>query len=202
MFSMGVDLLTGSFAASLPALGPYRRRDYEQLPDQPRHELLFGRLYVTPAPTLGHGIASQVLWPYFDRIAMASGGLAFYAPADVALADHSVVQPDILYISAARLNIAGRHVEGAPDLVVEILSPSTAHRDKGEKLLLYALYGVQEYWLTYLEERRFEFLINEEGRFVEVPHATGVYQSPKIPEVRLDVSKYWRQVEAKLRRLR
>jgi Uma2 family endonuclease len=195
---MGADLLAGSSAAALPALGPYRRRDYEQLPDYPRYELLFGRLYVTPAPTSWHQIAVGELWLRLDRIAKAAGGKALIAPLDVNLADHSVVQPDVLYISAARRSILQDRIEGAPDLVVEVLSPSTAHRDKGEKLLLYALFGVQECWFADLEERRLVFLINEEGRFVAVPYAGGVYQSPKIPEIRLDVREYWRQVEADL----
>jgi Uma2 family endonuclease len=197
---MSAALHEGSSAAA-PALGPYRRRDYDQLPEQPRHELVFGRLYVTPSPTLWHQFAAQELWWHFRSIALISGGRAIVAPIDVILADHSVVQPDVAYVSAARLNILQDRIEGAPDLVVEVLSPSTAHRDRGEKLLLYASYGVQECWFAYLEERRLEFLINEAGCFVEVPCATGVYQSPKIPEIRLDLSEYWRQVDANLQGL-
>jgi Uma2 family endonuclease len=199
---VGTHLLTSqALAAAPPALGPYRRRDYDQLPDQPRYELLFGRLVVNPSPTSRHQIASMVLVQRFDRIAMSSGGAAFPAPFDVVLADHSIVQPDIVYVTAARVSIVRAHAESAPDLVVEIISPGTARRDEGEKKLLYALSGVGEYWLAYPEERRLAFLVNEGGRFVEVPQLTGVYRSPKFPEVRLDVARYWRQVETRLLRV-
>jgi Uma2 family endonuclease len=202
MSAMGLDLLTRSPAAAPPVLGPYRRRDYDQLPEQPRHELLFGRLYVSPSPSLWHQVASSVLEDHFKRIARSSGGFAFHAPLDVILADHSIVQPDIMYVSAARRGIFRDHVEGAPDLVVEILSPGTADRDTGEKRLLYALSGVQEYWLAHRKGSRLEFLVNEGDRFIAAPPVTRVYRSPRIPEVRLDVSSYWRRVEAQMRRLR
>ena len=87
---MSTSLLT---EAPLPALGPYRVRDYDQLPDQPRHELVFGRLYVTPSPFPRHQVVSEVLGLLLDRIADAADGLLLRAPLDVVLADHSVVQP-------------------------------------------------------------------------------------------------------------
>lgn len=196
---MSADLLTGTPA---PGLGPYRRWDYERLPDEPRCELLFGRLYVTPSPISRHQIVAQVLWQHLERIAEAAGGIVFQAPLDVALADHSVVQPDLIYVSAARLEIVGDHIEGAPDLLVEVLSPSTARLDRGEKLDLYALSGIQEYWLIGHDPPQIEFLINEAGRFVAAPPVGGEYRSRKLPEIHLEVSRFWRQVEAKLLRLR
>jgi Uma2 family endonuclease len=185
----------------MPALGPYRLADYDQLPDQPRHELVFGRLYVTPSPFPRHQIVAQVLYRHLERIAEAAGGIVFLAPLDVVLADHSVVQPDLLYISAARLELVGNRVEGAPDLVVEILSPGTARFDQGKKLQLYALHGVQEYWLVSHETRRIDFLVNEASRFVASPPVTGTYRSARIPELHLDLPKLWRQVTARLQRL-
>jgi Uma2 family endonuclease len=195
---MSAELLTGMPA---PGLGPYRRRDYERLPAEPRCELLFGRLHVTPSPISRHQIVAQVLWQQLDRIAEAAGGIVFQAPLDVVLADHSVVQPDLVYVSAARLEIVGDRVEGAPDLLVEVFSPSTAHLDRGEKLDLYALSGIQEYWLVDHESRQIEFLINEGGRFVATPPVAGEYRSRKLPEIHFEVSSFWRQVEAKLLRL-
>jgi Uma2 family endonuclease len=201
MTLMGVDLIRRSSAIAPPELGPYRRRDYDQLPEQPRYELLFGRLVVNPSPTSWHQVVSAPLERFFERTVKSSGGMTAHAPLDVILADHSIVQPDILYVTAARLSIVRAHVEGAPDLVVEIISPSTARRDEGVKKLLYAVSGVQEYWLAYWQERRLEFLVNEGGRFVEVPHVAGLYRSPKLPEIRFDVARYWRQVDAQLLRL-
>jgi Uma2 family endonuclease len=186
---------------ALPRLGPYRVRDYDQLPDYPRHELVFGRLHVTPSPFSRHQITVQVLGRHLERIAKAAGGFAFLAPLDVVLADHSVVQPDILYVSAARLELIGNRVEGAPDLVVEVLSPGTARFDRVKKLKLYALYGIQEYWLVNHEMRQIDFLVNEAGRFVAMPPVGGKYRSAKLPEMHLEVSRFWRRVEATLLRL-
>src|SRR5258708_7936976 len=155
-----------------PALGPFRVRDYDQLPDQPRHELVFGRLYVTPSPFPRHQVVSEVLGRLLGRIADAADGLVFHAPLDVVLADHSVVQPDLIYFSAVRPRIAGKRIKAAPDLVVEILSPSTARFDRTKKQDLYAFSGVKEYWLVDQQRRQIEFLINEAGSFAAAPLVT------------------------------
>jgi Uma2 family endonuclease len=121
---------------AVPRLGPYRVADYDRLPDEPRYELVFGRFHLTPSRSPRHQIVVPMLWQHFDRIAEAAGGFVFIAPLDVVLADHSVVQPDLLYMSAARLDLVGNRIEGAPDLVVEVLSPGTARYDRGKKLQL------------------------------------------------------------------
>ncbi|HXM70978.1 MAG TPA: Uma2 family endonuclease [Thermoanaerobaculia bacterium] len=195
-----MSLLTEA-ATAPPALGPYRLRDYDQLPDQPRHELVFGRLYVTPSPFPPHQVVSEVLGRLLGRIADAADGLVFHAPLDVVLADHSVVQPDLIYFSAARLPIAGDRIEATPDLVVEILSPSTASYDRSDKQHLYAFSGVKEYWLVDQERRQIEFLIYEAGNFVAAGPITGRYRSRVTPEIELDVSQLWQLVDAKLRLL-
>jgi Uma2 family endonuclease len=187
--------------AAPPSLGPYRVLDYDQLPDQPRHELVFGRLYVTPSPFPSHQVVSQVLEELLGRIADAADGLVFHAPLDVVLADHSVVQPDLIYFSAARLPILSKRIEVAPDLVVEVLSSSTGRFDRTKKRNLYAFSGVKEYWLVDQERRQIEFLINEAGSFVAAAPVTGWYRSPAIPEIALDISQLWQLVDAKLRLL-
>jgi Uma2 family endonuclease len=198
MWTMSAPLHAG---AALPRLGPYRVRDYDRLPDYPRHELVFGRLYVTPSPFPRHQIVVQLLWKHLDRIAEAAGGIVFEAPMDVVLADHSVVQPDIVYVSAARVDLVGKRVEGVPDLVVEVRSPGTARFDRGKKLDLYALSGIQEYWLVDHETRQIDFLVNEAGRFAPATPVAGKYQSSKLSEVHLDLSALWRQVETTLLRV-
>jgi Uma2 family endonuclease len=193
-----LDLLTETPLAPPAELGPYRQRDYEALPDEPRCELLFGRLYVMPGPTLQHQATLQAMWLHLHRIAQASGGRAYFAPLDVALADHSVVQPDAIYVSPERFGVLRRRIEGAPDLLVEVLSPGTARRDRGEKLMLYAQTDIREYWIVDHEVRQIEFLINEAGRFVVALPEAGRYQSKSLPEVNLDVADFWRQVETQL----
>ncbi|HXO28919.1 MAG TPA: Uma2 family endonuclease [Thermoanaerobaculia bacterium] len=185
--------------AAPPALGPYRVRDYDQLPDQPRHELVFGRLYVTPSPLPPHQVVSEVLGQLLDRIADAADGRLLRAPLDVVLADHSVVQPDFIYFSPARVPSLIKRIEVAPDLVVEILSPRTARFDRTKKRNLYAFSGVKEYWLVDQGRRQIEFLINAAGSFVAAAPVSGRYRSPVIPEIVLDVSQLWELVDAKLR---
>jgi Uma2 family endonuclease len=175
-------------------LGPYRRADYLALPDEPRCELLYGRLLVMTAPTLRHqGIVGEIfrlLADFRDQ----RGGHAFVSPVDVELADHSIVQPDVIYIAPTRSSLLTTRVEGAPDLVVEILSPTTARRDLGEKLRLYAETGVLEYWIIDPGPGTFEFLEREGDAFrIRLPEA-GIYRSAVIAGLELDVEAFWRAV--------
>lgn len=198
---MAVALLKEPPLSLYTDLGPYRRRDYEALSDdEPSCELIFGRFYMSPSPLILHQIVVALLWQVFDRIAEISGGLALLAPLDVHLADHSVVQPDVIYISAGRMDIAQRWVEGAPDLLVEVLSPGTVRRDRGEKLALYAESGIREYWLVDPVERQIEVLINEGGRFVVSSYKGDEYRSHLLPEIHLDIPAFWKEVEDRLGR--
>jgi Uma2 family endonuclease len=180
-------------------LGPYRRRDYEALPDEPRCELILGRFYLSPSPSLLHQIVAALLWRALDKIAVAHRGRAYIAPLDVYLADHSVVQPDVLYISETRRDLVQRRVEGAPDLLVEVLSPGTARRDRVQKLGAYAQYGVREYWLVDPVEKDFQFLVNEDGRFVIETQDGPEYRSRVLPEIHLDIPAFWKEVEERAR---
>jgi Uma2 family endonuclease len=94
-------------------------------------------------------------------------GKVFPAPCDVVLSNTDVVQPDLLFVSREREHIlvGGDNVQGAPDLVVEILSPSTAHRDRGLKLDLYQKSGVAEYWIVDTERRVVHQYVLEDGVF-------------------------------------
>lgn len=181
-------------------LGPYRRRDYESLPDEPRCELLFGRFYLSPSPSLLHQTILLQLSRLLDDVAARAGARVFVAPLDVHLTDHSVVQPDILYVSSSRREILEERVEGAPDLVIEILSPGTARRDRVQKLALYAQTNVREYWVVDPVERQIEFLVNQDGRFTVFLPAGTEYLSPVLPEIHLDLPAFWKRVEERLSR--
>jgi Uma2 family endonuclease len=196
------EILLESPVAPPTGLGPYRRSDYDRLPDdQPRCELISGRLYAAPTPWAMHQAVLGCLLNRMDWLDESSSGLLFYLPRNVALADHSVVQPDVSYISAFRLGIVQeRGVEGVPDLLVEIVSLETSRRDRGEKLLLYAECGVPEYWIVDPDARTIEFLVNHSGTFVASPPSASEYQSPRLPEVRFDVGEFWRLVDRTLSR--
>jgi Uma2 family endonuclease len=179
-------------------LGPYRREDYETLSGEPRCELIYGRFYVSPSPSVVHQVVAFAFARHLYGIASAVGGKVLAAPMDVALADHSVVQPDVLYISPSRKAILKERIEGVPDLVVEVLSPGTSRRDRGDKLALYAAMGVPEYWIADAIERQIELLVNEGGRFVVALPEGGVYRSRALPEIHLDLAVFWKKVEEDL----
>jgi Uma2 family endonuclease len=151
----------------LPAgLGPYRCRDYDELPDRQRCELLLGRFYARPRPSLAHEIVLECVWRHLQGIAAATGGWAYYGPVDLALEGHSVVKPDVFYVSRARRELVSGPGAGTPDLVVEVLSLETARRDRREKVSLYAACGIAEYWLIDPGPQIVDILVNEGGRFV------------------------------------
>ena len=125
--------------------------DYQHTSDDQRYELLDGELIMVPAPNLGHQrIDTRLGWRLAQFVEERDLGEVFFAPCDVVLSNTDVVQPDLLFVSneRAHLLLGGANVLGAPDLVVEILSPSTAGRDQTLKRALYAKHGVQEYWLV------------------------------------------------------
>ena len=131
---------------------PKTWEDVLRMPDDGnRYEFIGGRLYMTPAPVTRHQRVLRRLWSALLRTLMDSGrGEVFSAPLLVEFpGSDDRVQPDLLFVSSERRAIIGeRQVLGAPDLVVEILSPSTAHRDRGIKLDLYARHGVRQYWIV------------------------------------------------------
>lgn len=125
--------------------------DYAQIPDDgKRHEILDGEHYVSPAPTVDHQRLGGRLYLKLGTFVNAYHlGEVFYAPTDVVLSPHDIVQPDLLFISTARRGIMTEpNVQGAPDLAVEILSDSTRRRDETLKLQRYEQLGVLEYWIV------------------------------------------------------
>lgn len=135
-------------------------RDAQQMPDDgKRYEAIEGDLYVTPAPKRLHQRVSHRLAVALHRLLVEPGyGEVYEAPFGVEFpATGEGAQPDLLFVSGERLNIIGEDgVRGAPDLVVEILSPTTAARDRGVKLKLYRRHGVARYWIVDPEAKQVE----------------------------------------------
>ncbi len=177
--------------------GPYRRADYAALPDEPRCELIYGRFYVSPSPIRIHQFVVGQIGRVLYDIADATGGEAIVAPMDVHLADHTVAQPDVLYVSPERHEILQTWIEGAPDVVVEVLSPSTVRLDRLLKLNRYAEGGVREYWLVDPAARTIEFYVNDGEHFVVHTQQGGAWKSPAVSGVELDVEGLWLAVERK-----
>ncbi len=179
-------------------LGPHRAADYWKLPEGEPVELIQGRLIVSPAPSFLHQTISLLMSEILLNAARKGNGYAAAAPMDVVLADDTILQPDLIYVSKARSEIVKPRVEGAPDLVVEILSESNTRRDRVDKLNLYAEHGVAEYWIVDPKERHIDFLINCDARFVVQPQHDDRYASPRLPEVEIDLAAFWQEVERRL----
>jgi Uma2 family endonuclease len=128
----------------------YTYEDYLNTPEGERYELIDGELILVASPNEGHQFASVNLVSLMNPHAKDRDlGWVFHAPFDIVFSDTEVVQPDIMFISKEREDIrTPANVRGAPDLVVEILSPSSLGRDWGYKRELYAKYGVKEYWIA------------------------------------------------------
>ena len=152
---MGSDLETTparSYDVRTMPLPSVTWQDVQQMPDDGnRYEAIKGDIYVTPAPTTRHQRVSRRLDKALDRLLEEPGlGEIFVAPYGVEFpATGEGVQPDIVFVARERYEvIAEAGLVGAPNLVVEILSPSTASRDRTIKLELYERQGVREYWIV------------------------------------------------------
>jgi Uma2 family endonuclease len=136
---------------SKPAFQHWTYAEFERLPgdDGNRYEIIAGELVVNPGPGLQHqeivGRLHLLLRPFVDAHRL---GRVILSPFDVLFAEGDYLAPDLLFVRSERASIVReRGVEGAPDLVVEIVSPSTGFRDRGLKRERYAHYGVAEYWV-------------------------------------------------------
>ncbi len=131
--------------------------DYRTLPETgPRYQVIDGDLiHMSPAPSIPHQEAVGLLFSRLRACAIDRRlGRVIASPVDVHLSEHDVVQPDILFVSKERDDrIVHEGVHGAPDLIVEVLSPSTRDLDLGAKKILYARHGVIEYWVLDLHDQ-------------------------------------------------
>ena len=140
-----------------------------------RFELIDGELIMVGAPNEAHQITSVELGFRMHAFSKDNAlGRVFLAPFDVLLSDTDVVQPDILFVSNERAHIrTPANIRGAPDLVVEILSPSSTGRDWGAKMALYAEHGVEEYWIVD-PMRRVVWLTLLRGGVLEIEGSYGI----------------------------
>lgn len=150
-----------------PPQGKWTYEDYRSLPDDGwRYEVIEGELFMSPAPEPMHQESGGNLFASFREFGKKNdAGKAYSAPIDVMLGNFATpVQPDICFIIKSRLDIVKKkRIEGAPDIIVEILSPSNWLVDRRTKYELYAKAGVREYWIVDPEARTIElFVLNEE----------------------------------------
>ncbi len=141
--------------------------DYLKLTDDKRYEVMEGELVMAPAPIPYHQEVSRnlefLMWDFVKRKRL---GVVFDAPIDVVLDEHNVLQPDIVFVSKDRLDIIkDKAIHGAPNLVVEVVSPSTLGRDTVRKKAIYEKFGVKEFWIVYPEMKCVEVLVLEKGEY-------------------------------------
>ncbi|MGQ9557980.1 MAG: Uma2 family endonuclease [Desulfurispora sp.] len=130
--------------------GGYTYTDYLALDDGKRYELIEGVLLLTPAPGIVHQhVLAKLAAALAHYVEQNNLGIVLPAPLDMVLDEHLVLQPDLSFISRSRYRIiTASCLRGAPDLVVEVLSPSSQLRDRVQKSKIYHQYGVKEYWLA------------------------------------------------------
>lgn len=161
-----------------------------------RRELEWGVVRDAPSPIYSHQALVTRLVVLLDAHVRPRGlGRVVVAPIDVVLDEERalIVQPDVVFVSAARQPIVSRQIWGAPDLVVEVLSPGTAGRDRGRKLVWYARYGVRECWLAV--PRRQQIEVHEFGERPRVRRydRRRVLHSAVLPALRLPVSEVFEE---------
>jgi len=134
----------------------YTYEDYRTWPNDERWEIIDGTAWaMTPAPSVKHQSTMGNTFLLFGAFFKEKACKAFLAPTDVVLDDENVVQPDLLVVCDER-KITEANIRGAPDLVVEILSPTTQLKDRREKKALYERYGVREYLILQPEAELLE----------------------------------------------
>lgn len=172
---MATDATSSPASPSTAARPPRAKlgyREYCCFPDDGRrHEIIDGDHYMTPAPSTAHQTVSKRLQhQLYTQVELAGLGLVFNAPVDVQLTDHDIVQPDLVVVLKDRTRmITHTKIVGAPDLVVEILSPSTAAIDTSLKKQLYERMGVGEYWVADPENLRIDQFRLVDGVYQLVP---------------------------------
>ena len=163
--------------------------------DENRYEVIDGELFMTSATGWKHqsalGTLHDLLGPYVRQ-----RGLGRVVPANlgVVLDEETAVQPDLVYISRERMNlISERGLEGAPDLVVEVLSPRTRSRDRGVKMRRYARAGVPNYWIMDPESRALEaYGVTEQGYNLLGTYGPGSTFRPALfPGLEIPIDELW-----------
>ena len=162
-----------------PPQGQWTYADYAAIPDDGKcYEVVKGILYMSPSPTPDHqGISSQLVIYLGQAVQLAGSGRVFHEPTDVELSPGDIVKPDVFVIlNKHREQITSKRIVGAPDLVVEILSPGTWRHDLREKLDAYAEAGVPEYWIVSPGEQVVELYVLEHGTY----QSLGVFQGAAV----------------------
>ncbi len=164
-----------------------------ELDEDAYYELIEGNIVKKSAPTPQHQTISGNLYSAMRTVIMThKKGRIFYAPIDVFLDRYNAYQPDIVFVSKEKMNIITNNgIEGAPDLVVEILSPSTSKNDRGDKMKVYRRKAVKEYWIVDPKNQAVEiYVYNEAEKDFDLDFfavESGKIESKLLPELTLTI---------------
>jgi Uma2 family endonuclease len=173
---------------------PTSVEEYLAMPEgAPYFQFINGEAVYFPTQTLHHqSIILDVLIPMNAFVSANNLGKVLLSPLDLYLNDRELYMPDLMFASNERLHIlTKKNVQGAPDLVVEVLSPSTGYYDLSHKKMVYEREGVREYWLVYPDELRIEVLQNTDNGFIVLNQARkqGVVSSAVLEGFSLDITE-------------
>jgi Uma2 family endonuclease len=173
-----------------------RRYTYQDLLNTPddgkRYEIIDGELYVSAAPAKPHFWLSSLWFSWLaGHVRDRDLGMVFHAPVDVRFDEENTVEPDLLFIRKERLQIVKHNfVDAAPDLLVEIESPSTRRIDRGKKFELYRTFGVPEYWVANPDKRNLRvYVLSAAGAYERVQPVAGRLRSTVLPDLVIDLSE-------------
>ncbi|MFN0049783.1 MAG: Uma2 family endonuclease [Cytophagales bacterium] len=171
--------------------------EYLQLPEGAKYQLIKGEIIEMPSPTDYHQEVLFILTVKLGNFLLQNKiGVARFAPLDVHLDEENVFQPDLLYVSNENKHIIKDRIYGAPDLVVEVLAPSTAYYDWEEKKEIYAKYGVKEYWIINPNKRSLEIYHNKNAEFdlVSKTKENGLIKSDVIVGFEFELSELFQKL--------
>jgi Uma2 family endonuclease len=143
----------------------YTVEDYEKLPEGSPYQLIEGELVMSPAPIPYHQMVLGNIYSILRR-ELKGKGLVLFSPVDLYLDERNAYQPDlVVLLKNSKAKLTAKGIYGAPELVVEVLSPSNAYYDLRIKKEVYEKYGVKEYWIADPLKKSLEIYTNREGRF-------------------------------------
>jgi Uma2 family endonuclease len=187
-------------ALTKPAPGHWRYEDLLALPDDGRrYEIVAGELYEMPAPSWAHQTILYNLVLTLGPLIQALGGFLRFAPLDTFFLDADPVQPDILVVLPdSETRPSQRGIEGRPDLVIEVISPSNRGHDLLTKRALYARAGVREYWLIDPDHRQIDVLALDRDAFHLVQSATNedIVVSPLLAGIEIPAVAIFAGIDA------
>lgn len=166
---------------------------YEDLkswePDNYRHEIIEGEHFMSPSPSVYHQkIVGQLFTALLKFVEKKQLGEVFVSPIDVVFHETDVCVPDLIFISKENdAIIKAENIQGAPDLVIEILSPSTKKRDRELKYKRYAYYGVKEYWIIDPEKQIVEVYDLAANQLVKVVPKNQSLSTPTFTDLDIDL---------------